>query len=167
MVVIFLGRVLLKNQHHQKNNKNQRQHGFTLIEIIIAVMILAVSLITLLGMQSSATQIAIKTRNKQEAMLAARTILAGIEYAGNSLKNTSAKGPASEIAAKYLSKEATAPIAAQEKRVPLIGNLVIEYWPMKGLTAQSLQRVSLTISWSDRPEDSITTYYFVTAKVPS
>ena len=127
-------------------------------------MILAVSLTTLLGMQSAATQTAIKTRNKQEAMLAARTILSGIEYAGYTVRNTTAQGTASEIALRFLSKEAVAPIVAKEQKIPLRAKLVIEYWPMQDLRKEALQRVTLTMSWSSQPGDSMTFYYFITAR---
>jgi prepilin-type N-terminal cleavage/methylation domain-containing protein len=152
------------HQQQRKHPHKRSQCGFTLIEIIIAVMILAVSLTTLLGMQSAATQTAIKTRNKQEAMLAARTILSGIEFAGDTVRNTTAQGTASEIALRFLSKEAVAPIVAKEQKIPLRAKLVIEYWPMQDLRKEALQRVTLTMSWSSQPGDSMTFYYFITAR---
>jgi prepilin-type N-terminal cleavage/methylation domain-containing protein len=154
------------HQRIHKTSNNALERGFTLIEIIIAVMILAVSLITLLGMQSAATQTAIKTRNKQEAMLAARSILAGIEYAGNTIKNRSINGSASDIAKLFLNDEAVAPIIAQEKRIPLTANLVIEYWPMADLPSNAVQRITLTVGWGSAPDDNLMTYYFIAAKEP-
>ena len=161
MAGIFHGRASLTHR-----NKPRNSAGFTLIEIIIAVMILAVSLTTLLGLQSSATQTAIQTRNKQEAILTSRAIMSAIEYAGGVIKNQSTKGSASDVALRFLSQEATAPIVAQEKRIPLTAALTIEDWPMEGLPANSLKKVTLTIGWGPKPEDSVTTYYFVAAKIP-
>ena len=78
-------------------------------------MVLSISLITLLGLQSAATKIALRTRNKQEAMLASRTLMSAIEYAGGEIKNQHTSGPVSQVALRFLSKEAVRPLEAQEK----------------------------------------------------
>ena len=142
-------------------DKSENSKGFTLIEIIIAVMILSISLITLLGLQSSATEIALRTRNKQEAMLASRALMSAIEYSSSDIENQKAKGPVSEVAQRFLNKEAIAPLVAQEQKLPLTANLTIEYWPIAGLPENRVQRITLIVAWSDNPADSLTTYYFI------
>ncbi|HMO02766.1 MAG TPA: hypothetical protein PKD37_06845 [Oligoflexia bacterium] len=74
------------NQQKEKTtneNLTTRQIGFTLIEIVFAVLILSISVVTLLGLQSSATARALRDREGKIAMLAARTLLSAIEKKTN------------------------------------------------------------------------------------
>ena len=57
----------------------RRSSGFTLIEVVFAVLILAGSLVVLLGLQTSSLQLTGRGKMTQQAMLYARRILAPIE----------------------------------------------------------------------------------------
>lgn len=147
--------------------KDKSQTGFTLIEIIIAVMILAISLTTLLGLQSASMNQAVRTRNAQEAMLAARTIMSGIEYAGGSLKNREFKGTVTEVAKNFIIGDVFKPLEAKQQIIPLQAFVKIEYWPVKGLPDDAMQKITLTVSWSSATTDQVTIYYFQPSKGPT
>lgn len=136
------------------------QQGFTLIEIIIAVMVLAVSLTTILGLQSSSTDQAIRTRNKQEAMLIAREIMSAIELQGSAIENISLNTSALEVLQKYLPPDKQKKNRA-ETGLPLQADLSIDFWAMKGLPDKSVKKVSLVVYWSDNPQDKISIIYFI------
>lgn len=59
--------------------KGSPEQGFTLIEITLAILVLAGSFTVILGLLASATQRAVRDKNSQSAMLLARRILAAIE----------------------------------------------------------------------------------------
>lgn len=148
--------------------KLNTQRGFTLIEIIIAVMILAFSLTALLGLQSSATDQAIRTRNKQQAMLMARKIMSAIELQGAIVQNTKIEAPAAQVLQKFLvqdPQETKKEKTAASTELPLTANLTIEYWPVEGLPEKSIQKVSLSLFWSSNPADTIDVVYFIPAEV--
>lgn len=137
------------------------QSGFTLIEIIIAVMILAISFTTILGLQSSSTDQAIRTRNKQQAMLMAREIMSAIELTGTAIENTSMNAPARVVLEKYLPADSKKPIEKDPTALPLTADLNINYWGVKGLPDKSIKRVTLKLYWSDNPQDKIVIEYFI------
>ena len=60
--------------------------GFTLMEVTMALLLLAGALVVLLGLQSSTIQRAVRDRNQQQAMLIARSILAAVEVAATDLE---------------------------------------------------------------------------------
>ena len=62
-----------------KNSKKDSRAGFTLVEVVIAILVLAGSLVVLLGLQSAAVTKALRDRNQLQAMLAARHIFAAVE----------------------------------------------------------------------------------------
>jgi prepilin-type N-terminal cleavage/methylation domain-containing protein len=59
--------------------RRSQQSGFTLIEITVALSLLAVSASIFIGMQGSAVRRTLRDTNAQAAMLVARRIMASIE----------------------------------------------------------------------------------------
>jgi prepilin-type N-terminal cleavage/methylation domain-containing protein len=145
------------------NKKINYQSGFTLIEIIIAVMILAMSLTTLLALQTSAMNQALRTRNAQEAMLASRSIMSGIEFAGDTIVGLNKVGTVVEVARTVLKEEALIPMIAKQQTIPMNASLTVEPWTLPKLPQNSMLKVTLIVSWSNQPQDQIKTYYFTKA----
>lgn len=159
-IKISPGRMDKMRKRAMTRNGVQVQRGFTLVEIIIAVMILAVSLTTILGLQSSSTAQAIRTKNKQEAMLAAREIMAAIELQGATVENISLNSTVEEVLKKYLPPERTKS-GKIGSSLPLRADLSIDFWATKGLPDKSVKKVALVVYWSDNPQDKISIIYFV------
>jgi len=63
----------------------ERDRAFTLIEVTLAILILAGALSVFVGLQTSAINMTIAARKQQQAMLLARRILTAIEYQQESL----------------------------------------------------------------------------------
>lgn len=59
------------------------QSGFSLIEVIVALAIMAAAASLLIGMQGAAISRTLRDRDAQQAMLAARRIMSSIEAAGD------------------------------------------------------------------------------------
>ncbi len=142
--------------------------GFTLIEVIIAVMILAFSLTTLLGLQSSSTDQAIRTRNKQQAMLMARKIMSSVELQGSLIKPMKLSADANQVLERFLMADPSEKKKKSEKTVaglPLNADIAIEFWNMEGLPEKSVLKIALVVSWSPNPADSVEVLYFVPAEL--
>lgn len=143
------------------------EHGFTLIEIIFAILILAGSLVVLLGLQSAATQATIRDGRKLSAMLAARAVMSAIELGDPEIEVQDTTAPMNELMELVIpgatDKE---PDPQTDPRGPapgLTGRLVVEYWPLPGVEPETVKRVSLTVSWSDSPIDAVKALYFIPA----
>ncbi len=147
-------------------SKLQISSGFTLIEVIMAVVILSGSLVVLLGLQSAAVSKALRDRNQLKAMMAARQILAAIEI-------QSETEPRSETETVYrLMENLNALPTADEELQELYNNmnaeLEIAEWPnpeaLSALTdgeSNFLNRVRLRIFWGEFPDDQLEIVYFV------
>lgn len=152
----------------QEHADRARRHsyGFTLIEVAFAVLILSGTLVTLLGLQSSSIQRAVRDRNKQQAMLIARQIFSSIETASinasdkNSLEIGERTESPDKIANEIL-QNASNPANPLDPENRFLATLKVEYWDIKGLPENSVKRVSLTVSWSDNPLDKVSVIYFV------
>ena len=147
--------------------RHQCSAGFTLIEIVIAIMILAMSLVTLLGLQSASIDQSLRTRNKTRAMLAARQIMSVIETEGQTIDLQQKSGTVEDILSLFLKNPPKDSKEEQEllNTESLQAFLVVEKWEIKGLPKDVVRRIRLRISWSDSPVDSIEVVYFIPTEV--
>jgi prepilin-type N-terminal cleavage/methylation domain-containing protein len=125
--------------------------GFTLLEIMIAVLILSVSMIVLLGLQASVLTQEKRDSERQEAISMAKQILAAIELYPDPLKSGSQS--ANDLL-KFLS-----PNSPAIKKSDLLSNLQIEKIGVPGLQNKDLERVKLTISWGNSDLDKVSFIY--------
>jgi type II secretory pathway pseudopilin PulG len=142
-----------------KRANSSAERGFTLIEITIAILVLAGSFTVILGLMASATQRAVRDRNSQSAMLMARRILAAIE----TNKDAPSVGVQEDSANRILTSlmpgiEENSPELDETKMFS--ARLTSAAWPV-GDDKESLVRVSLELFWSDSPADSFYVTYFM------
>jgi len=141
-----------------------KKSGFTLIEVIIAIAILATSTITLLGVQSAITRRATVDNLKIRAILAARDILAAAEITDNPPNVGTIEGTPDRIRDQILGlelKESASP-ASQTKELPLLATLIVTEVPLPiSDDPPKLIRYELIISWGDGNGQSVTVNYFI------
>ena len=128
--------------------------GFTLIEVVIAVFVLAASMVVLIGLQTSSMQRAIRDRNKQQAMLFARRIMAEYE----SLKREAEDEEKTDSVLSFLDDISDDDLGSEEQRVQLerfTAQLSIQDWPLPGIDEILLKRLGLVIFWSESPLDRV------------
>ena len=142
--------------------KRNAQKGFTLLEIMIAVVILSIALVTLLSLQASVLSQEVRDRDRQAALGIARQILAAIETrddplddgeqtlaAGELLKNLSEgnqKGGSSE---PIKGGDFTAILTVSPRGIPT-------------LSENDLQEIHLTIRWGNSDLDKVSFTYMKT-----
>lgn len=142
-----------------KRNRLATEAAFTLIEITIAVFILATSLVVLIGLETSLLGQAVSDRNRVEAMLVARRILAAMESSPEPLPNQQIEGNAKQLLEKFV--ENVGSEEDQDTRIEsLTGTFVVEDWGIPD-NPTALKRITLTLSWSENPSDTVTVYYFI------
>ena len=137
-----------------------RHSGFTLIEISIAILTLAVALITLLGLQSASLERALRDKDKQQAMLLARSILAYIESRQEPLDIQDRTDSVKQIL-ETLMENQPASRELDQAMETFQANLKVEYWPIPGTSENSIKRITTRIFWSEDVLDSLEIVYFI------
>ncbi|RIL05130.1 MAG: hypothetical protein DCC75_11970 [Proteobacteria bacterium] len=138
----------------------RRNSGFTLMEIIFAILILGGSLTVLLGLQSSSTQRNVRDKNKQQALLVAREIMSVIESTPIPVDIQDFSGPPRELISS-LYPEALEQGREIDPENRLIAQLKVEFWPLPNIDdPEAVKRITLRIYWSDSPLDQIELVYF-------
>lgn len=134
--------------------------GFTLIEIAIAVMILATSLVTVLGLQSAIIRSAIATQNKQGALLLSRRILAAIETSEEPIEIGDETKLADDFIQQYLGSGNTV-AADDDQGKNYSARLTVEYWPIPNVDERALKRVKLDVWRTELPDDHFDVLFFI------
>jgi hypothetical protein len=140
--------------------KNSMAAGFTLIEVVFAVLILSASLVTLLGLQESSLQLSAHDRFTQRAMLYAREIMSPIETSPDPIETQDTDGTIEEILNQFspVKLETTVrPLSATMFRA----HIKVEDWGIPKVNEQAMKRITLTIRWSDSPLDAFQIMYFM------
>jgi prepilin-type N-terminal cleavage/methylation domain-containing protein len=146
--------------------RRRSESGFTLIEIVIAIMILAVSLTVLIGLQSASIERAVRDRATQQAMLLARSILAGIEAARDPIPLGTIEGPALQLVQRFKAAPDGADFPPELDRfdaslqvepvaIPLVKDGVPTVVP------DAMKRILLTIIWGPDPTEQFPVLYFI------
>ncbi len=142
-----------------------RERGFTFIEVIIAVMLLAAATGILIGLESSAVQRLIYDRNTQQAMLAARRIMSMIEINQDDLSMANQlQGPVLTVLTQL---GAPTPDNQQERAAleALNASVQVAPWtpPGNNIEENSMNKVTLNIAWGPSPDEAFTLVYFIPA----
>lgn len=137
-----------------------RQAGFTLIEVTIAIFVLAGALVIILGLQSSIVRRAVTDKEEQVALLAARRILAAIETSGDPVPVGETSGTALEVLQSAIGSQN---IASDEDDTlkNLEATLAVSYRGIPTLNDQAMKQIDLKISWSKGGGDSVSISYFI------
>lgn len=125
--------------------------GFTLLEIMIAVLILSVSMIVLLGLQASVLSQERRDSERQQAISVAKQILAAIELHPERLKS------GSESASKLLAFLSPNSPALRESN--LYSELEVELISLPEFPDKDLEKINLTISWGNSELDQVSFVY--------
>lgn len=143
--------------------------GFTLIEVTLAILILAVGLSVIIGLQSSTVNQSIRERNKEVALLAGRRLLSQLEISEEDLEPVDLSAPLPELLAKYNADEKGGQSEGSRNSESSVGpnlssfqgTLKIEPWGIPDVNPEALRRVTLTIAWGPNRIDSATILYFI------
>jgi len=136
------------------------QGGFTLIEIIIAVLILASSLMVLLGLQSATVRRAIQDRETQQAMLVGREIMSAIETVEDPALIQEASGTAEEVI-KSITSGAPLPEDGVDPDRRFNVELSVEKVALPAIGDDRMRRLTLILTWEGGPPNGLTLDYFI------
>lgn len=158
----------------KKEGLEAKASGFTLIEVVIAIVILSLSLVTLLGMQASIIQQELRDQNRQSAMLAARWILSSLEANREGFEVGEQTGTVREVLSKI---EAVKRDFEESEGLDFLAHLAVTEWevtpqtfgiaipppanPASAPPPDKAKRVLLNINWGQDPSENIQVLYII------
>jgi prepilin-type N-terminal cleavage/methylation domain-containing protein len=143
--------------------RSDERAGFTFIEVIIAVMLLANATALLIGLEASAIQRAVRDRNTQQAMLVARQILSLIESTErDTVPSEQSNVPVAGLLAQ-LGVPATTDPREQRTLEQLRASLLVEDWsaPQPNIESPAMKRITLQIAWGPESFENFSILYFM------
>jgi prepilin-type N-terminal cleavage/methylation domain-containing protein len=151
---------------HMKMPRARSQGGFTFLEIIIALMILAAAAGMLIGLESATIRRTIEDRNVQQAMLAARRIMSAIEIIKPPDQVASLPmQPLSGLLGQIVAAPAQSNTSPEEARAleRFSAELTVQDFPLPlpNIEPNPLQMISLQIRWGDQPTDVFEIQYLI------
>ena len=141
----------------QRDSLYYSESGFTLAEIAVALALLAATLATLIGLQSSAVQRSIDNRANVEAMLFARQILSQLEIEDEPPEEQDTQGPLSDFIDTTDDSEFRDQLEANYRYQV---RLKVEVWSLPD-SPEALKRITLTITWGPSATEQLNIFYFL------
>jgi prepilin-type N-terminal cleavage/methylation domain-containing protein len=142
---------------------SHNQAGFTFIEVMVALIILASASGILVGMQSSAIARTIRDKNAQQGMLLARRIMTSIEMLGpQGLVGNFDGEPALNALQKWAIPD---PTDDAEKRAlaPFYVSMTSDdlVLPLPNISQDPMKKVTLRVYWGPEVDESFVVVYLM------
>lgn len=140
-----------------------KSEAFTLMEITLAVLILATSLTVFLGLHSSSMRRAVRDRNMQQAMLMARRILASLEVCEDELQ----EGAKERVKPQDII--GSCPDTTWDSDEESFREFLLDYqvmpWDINTGNDPPLWRLTLRIYAEEYPQDRLEVVYFLPREI--
>jgi len=150
--------------------KFEHNKGFTFIELLFAVLILAAAILPIYGLQTTALDRIARNENELQATLIARQLLSFVEGSEGNLRSTNRELRADD-ALRQIAK-GTKGLDYQPANLDVLAQysvtFVVEPWTIQ-LTEQlpiPLQRLRLEVSWSPSPRGRVKFMYLFSPPPP-
>ncbi|MFO0415891.1 MAG: prepilin-type N-terminal cleavage/methylation domain-containing protein, partial [Pseudomonadota bacterium] len=137
-------------------NKPVSERGFTFFEVMVALALLAVAASILIGMEGAAIRRTLRDTNAQQAMLAARRIMAAVETMKEPDFNLSNQNnrPVLDVLQELGAPNPTDPTALEALQ-NISASITVEDWilPIPNAESSPMKRVAVSLSRGPQPAD--------------
>ena len=137
----------------------RRSRGFTLIEVVIALVILGSAMVVLLGLQSSILKRTIEEQRKQRAMLLARQVMTAVESQDDLPIEGSLTGRIDEILSG-LHMISNTDQTLSDDDLTFRAEFNTSDWGIPGVADKAMRKFELIMRWGEAPDESLTVIYF-------
>jgi len=151
-------------RHRTHTNEHHQEQGFTFVEVIVALTLLAVAASLLIGLEGAAVRRTMRDTQAQQAMLAARRIMSSIEAMRTkefTLGNVDNQ-PAAAVIQQLGGPASDDP--SETKALDLLGATIqVEDWvlPLPQTESTPLKRILLKVAWGTEVDESISVLYLM------
>jgi prepilin-type N-terminal cleavage/methylation domain-containing protein len=132
------------------------ERGFTFFEVMVALALLAVAASILIGMEGAAIRRTLRDTNAQQAMLAARRIMAAVETMKEPDFNLSNQNnrPVLDVLQELGAPNPTDPTALEALQ-NISASITVEDWilPIPNAESSPMKRVAVSLSWGPQADD--------------
>ena len=142
------------------------QHGFTLIEVTLAVLLVGVAFSILLSLQSAVVDQSVRDRNRERALLAGRQILSQLEASDPPENDYQEEGALTAVMQKVCGDTALKGLPLNEY-AQYTATLSLAAWQVPNLRENALRKLQLTIRWSSSPLDVVQITFLVPGPPPT
>ena len=150
--------------HEQHPSAQHKESGFTFVEVIVALTLLAVAAGLLIGLEGAAVRRTIRDTQAQQSMLAARRIMSSIEAMRTkdfTLGNVDNQ-PAAAVIQQLGGPSSDDP--SETKALDLLSATIqVEDWvlPLPQTESTPLKRILLKVAWGTEVDESISVLYLM------
>lgn len=143
---------------------SHQERGFTFVEVIVALMLLAAAASLLIGLEGAAVRRTMRDTQAQQAMLAARRIMSSIEAMRTkefTLGNVDNQ-PVATVIQQLGGPNSDDP--SETKALDLLSATIqVEDWilPLPQTESTPLKRISLKVAWGRERDESISILYLM------
>jgi prepilin-type N-terminal cleavage/methylation domain-containing protein len=142
-------------------NRTHQSSGFTFIEVVIALAVMASAAGIIIGMQGAALRRTVRDSNAQQAMLAARRIMASIEAVNP--KNFTVQSQENQPVSAILQTLGVSSLGDKDEVAAmsmLSASLLVEDLPIPLLEKEALMRkIILKVFWGQSLDESLEVVY--------
>lgn len=148
-----------------KVSKNRQDHnaGFTFIEVVVALAVMASAAGIIIGMQGAALRRTVRDTNAQQAMLTARRIMSSIEALDP--KNFNIQSQENQPASALLQTLGVTSVGDKDEAAAistLSANLLVEDLPIPLLEKEALmKKIILRLFWGQGLDEALEVIYLM------
>ncbi len=150
--------------HAHPSSAKQSESGFTFVEVIVALTLMAVAASLLIGLEGAAVRRTMRDTQAQQAMLAARRIMSSIEAMRTkefTLANVDNQPAAAVI--QQLGGPSSDDQSETKALDLLSATIQVEDWvlPLPQTESTPLKRILLNVAWGTEVDESISVLYLM------
>lgn len=134
--------------------------GFTLVEVLLAIVVLAAGVTTIYGLQAANARATLQISNENQAVLLARQFFATLDARPEPsppVGEQTVEGTFEDI---YRGIGMKAPPFSEDALARYRVTMVVDQWTVGDLLKRPMRRMQLTIRWGGTARDHITLTYF-------
>ncbi len=144
-------------------SRSSNSRALTLVEVIIALVVLAGALVVLLGLQTASVDRALHERNLKQAMLKAREILAAIEaregMGEEEIPIGVIEGTVDQVLETIL--PGTSQVDPNVEAYPFNAVVEVDFWGIPNVNEEAMKKITVETSWGEQPHERTEIIFFI------
>ncbi len=134
--------------------------GFTLVEVLLAIVVLAAGVTTIYGLQAANARATLQISNENQAVLLARQFFAALDARPESSPPVGEQTVDGTFEDIYQGIGMKAPPLSEDALARYRVTMLVDQWTVGDLLKRPMRRMLLTIRWGGTARDQMALTYF-------